>query len=520
MKLLYSSWMQELDADTISDIGIPSIVLMENASRGAARFFKEEFPPERYPNVIVVVGKGNNGGDGLAVGRILHQGGYNVAFILLAPPETLNPDPAVNFNIIRKLNLRYSVINDAEALTDVFDRYTSHDTFLIDALFGTGINKPVKEGLYADVIRAVNGSGFEIAALDVPSGLSESFLPGTGEQVTASVTATFQSLKIAHIHPDGSKYCGKIRVLDIGIPREFFQREKYYIDLILPDHFKQLFKKREVDAHKGHFGHVLTISGSLEKPGAGILSAFSVLKSGAGLSTAAVFFENPLAAVTAHPEIMTLIYKKSSDLLTRLAEFNTVLMGPGLGDSDTTFDIVSSMLKHSSAPLVLDADALNVLRDRREVLKQKRDIPVIITPHPAEFSRISGLAMKKIRENRIGVSRDFAREYAVYVVLKGHHTVIATPTGRVYINQSGNPGMATAGSGDVLCGMLAGMIAQFSPAHSLDQILQAGVFLHGYAADLAAEKTGEVSLTATDIIDHIPAAIRGLDAYKSAFQFA
>jgi len=486
MKLLYSSWMQELDAETINNVGIPSIVLMENASRAAARFFKEEFPPERYANVIIVVGKGNNGGDGLAVGRILHQGGYNVEFILLAPPERLNPDPAVNFNIIKNLHLPYSVIKNVEALSGLFDRYTPHDTFLIDAIFGTGIGKPVKEGLYADIIRAMNGSGFEIAAIDIPSGLSESFLPGTGEHITASVTATFQGLKVAHIHPDGNKYCGKIRVLDIGIPRQFLKREKYYIDLILPDHFKHLFKKREVDAHKGHFGHVLTISGSLEKPGAGILSAFSALKAGAGLCTAAVLFENRAVAVTAHPELMSLIYKKSSDLLTRLAEFNSILVGPGLGISDTTFDIVSSMLKHSSAPLVLDADALNVLRDRREVLKQKSDIPVIITPHPAEFSRISGLTMKEIRENRIGVSRDFAMEYNVYVVLKGHHTVIATPTGRVYINQSGNPGMATAGSGDVLCG----------------------------------EKTGEVSLTAADIIDHIPAAIRCLDGYTSAFQFA
>lgn len=520
MKLLFSSWMQELDAEAINDIGIPSIVLMENASRGAADFYREEFPLERYRNVVVIAGKGNNGGDGLAVGRILFQKGYNVEFILLAPPEKLNPDPAVNFKIIKNLNLKYSIIENAKELNPVFDRYMAHETFLIDAIFGTGITKPVKDGFYAEVIKAMNNSAFKIAAIDIPSGLSEAFLPGAGEHINAAVTATFQSLKVSHIYPDGNKYCGKIRVIDIGIPRQFFEREKYYISLVTPGVFKPLFTGREVDAHKGHFGHTLNISGSVEKPGAGILSAFSVLKAGAGLCTAAVSFENRTVAVTAHPEIMTLIYKESKDLLARLAEFNAVLIGPGLGNSEETFDIVSLMLRNSSAPLILDADAVNVLQNRQEILKEKREIPVVITPHPAEFSRLSGLAMNKILADRIGISRDFAREFNVYVILKGHHTVIATPAGRVYINQSGNPGMATAGSGDVLCGMLAGMISQFSREHDLDLILRAGVFIHGYAADLAIREVGEISLTAGDIIDYIPAAIRDLDAYRSSFQLA
>ena len=178
------------------------------------------------------------------------------------------------------------------------------------------------------------------------------------------------------------------------------------------------------------------------------------------------------------------------------------------------------LLEHSPAPIVLDADAVNVLQERREILKQERVPPVVITPHPAEFSRLSGLSKKEILADRIGVSRDFAREYNVYVVLKGHHTVIATPSGQVFLNQSGNPGMATAGSGDVLCGMLAGMISQFTGKFPLAVILQAAVFIHGYAADKAVEKVGEISLTAADIIEHIPAAIQGLDDYKSQFLFS
>jgi NAD(P)H-hydrate epimerase len=217
---------------------------------------------------------------------------------------------------------------------------------------------------------------------------------------------------------------------------------------------------------------------------------------------------------------MTLIYKESSDLLKRLAEFDAVLAGPGLGLSESTYDIVSLMLKNSNAPLLLDADALTVLQNRQAILKEPREIPVVLTPHPAEFSRISGLTMDEIIENRIGVSRDFAREYNVYVVLKGHHTVIAAPGGDVYMNQSGNPGMATAGSGDVLGGILAGLISQFGKQHKLELILKAGVFIHGYAADLAVGKVGEICLTATDIIDFIPAAVRNLDAYTSPFQYS
>ncbi|MCK4764053.1 MAG: NAD(P)H-hydrate dehydratase [Candidatus Aminicenantes bacterium] len=520
MKLLYSSWMQQLDAETIENIGIPAIVLMENASQGAAAFFREEFPLEKYKSLVVLAGKGNNGGDGIAVGRILYQQGYNVEFILLAAPEKLNSDPAINFNIIKNLGLSYSVIKDSPELTARLKKYYPAETFIIDAIFGTGITKPVKEGLYKEVIKGINESGLLAAAIDIPSGLSESFLPAAGAHVRAAVTATFQSLKVSHLYPDGNKHCGKIKVIDIGIPRRLLDREEYYIHLITPADFRHLFVKREVDAHKGHFGHTLNISGSIEKPGAGILSAFSALKSGAGLCTAAVCFENRTIAVAAHPELMTLIYKDKKDILKRLPEFNAVLAGPGLGDGAGTYEIVSMLLEHSPAPIVLDADAVNVLQERREILKQERVPPVVITPHPAEFSRLSGLSKKEILADRIGVSRDFAREYNVYVVLKGHHTVIATPSGQVFLNQSGNPGMATAGSGDVLCGMLAGMISQFTGKFPLAVILQAAVFIHGYAADKAVEKVGEISLTAADIIEHIPAAIQGLDDYKSQFLFS
>ncbi len=523
-KLLTAGWMQELDAEAIQDIGIPSIVLMENASRGAAAYFAEEFPLGKYQGVIVVAGKGNNGGDGIAIGRILHGYGYRVEILLLAPPEKLNPDPAINFKIIEKLNIPYTIIDDVQGLNTILsnDQFRASGTFIVDAIFGTGISKPVSKGFYGDVIETINDSGFPVAAVDIPSGLSESFLPSAGHHVCADVTATFQCLKIAHIYPDGNRYCGNIRIIDIGIPPQLEADDKYYMQLITPGQFQHLFHPRTIDAHKGNFGHTLTISGSLEKPGAGILSSFAVLKAGGGLCTTALCFENRTVPVAAHPELMTLIYEKNQDIISRLDQFNVILAGPGLGNSQETSEIVSLLLAKATVPLVLDADALNVLQGKQDILKQKRTSPVIITPHPAEFSRISGLGMKKILANRFQVSRDFACEYNVNVILKGHHTIIAAPSGRVYVNQTGNPGMATAGSGDVLCGMVAGMVAQYSQDHDNDRILeticQAAVFLHGYAADLAVKKYGEVSLTASDIIEHIPPAIMNLDEYRSPFQ--
>lgn len=525
MKLLMSAWMQELDSETIHEVGIPSIVLMENASRGAADFFARRFPLERgYRYVAVFAGKGNNGGDGLAVGRILSQKGYLVEFFLLTRPESLNPDPAINFNILRNLELPYTVVTDEERFGEIVDRlmrYNPRETFFIDAIFGSGLNKPVTGGIYGAVIDFLASCGYKVAAMDIPSGISDSFLPEEGVHVNADVTATFQCLKTAHLHPDGNKFCGEIAVIDIGIPLERTRREKYYIRLITPADFKDLLANREVDAHKGDFGHVLTVAGSREKPGAGILSAYSVLRSGAGLCTAAVCYENRLAPVIAHPELMTMVYDSPAQLTAAMEPFNTILMGPGLGDTEETLALVSEMLAKAKAPVILDADALNVLQRDMDLLG-KTKAPLVLTPHPGEFSRLTGRPPMEIKQNRIALARDFAMKHNVYIVLKGHHSIIASPGGQVYVNPTGNPGMATAGSGDVLSGIIAGMMAQFNDIFSADFILQAAVFIHGHAGDLAVKETGQISLTAGDILSHIPQAVQNLknNGYTSPFTFS
>lgn len=520
MKILQAQWMQELDSQAINRVGIPSIVLMENASQGAARFFARQFPLSSFRHAIIIVGKGNNGGDGLATGRILAQNGYQVEFILLTPPDKLNPDPLVNFNIIKNLNLPYIVADQLEPIIALFQAHHPRETFIIDAIFGTGLNKPVAPGFFADVIQFLSRTAFPVAAIDIPSGLSDAFLPEEGVHVQAQVTATFHSLKTAHLYPDGNKHCGTIEIIDIGIPHHLTTDEKYFINLVEPADFNELLAPRPIDAHKGSFGHSLTICGSLDKPGAGILSSYAVLKSGAGLCTAAVCPLNRTLPVTVHPELMTWVYQEPDQLRERLLEFNAILAGPGLGQSATTLSIISLLLQQATTPLILDADALNALANHQDLLKEPRQYPVIITPHPGEFSRLTGYPILDIKKNRIGFSQAFAREYNIYVILKGHHTIIATPNGKVYVNPTGNPGMATAGSGDVLSGMITGWISQFFPRFPLDKILPAAVFLHGYAGDLAALHTGEIALTATDILHFIPQALEGLNDYQTPFHFS
>lgn len=520
MKLVYSKWMKELDSQAINNIGIPSIVLMENASRGAADFFSEKYDLKIYKNIVIIVGKGNNGGDGIACGRRLSQKGYNVEFVLLSTYEKFNIDPEINFDIIKKLNLDYSIIKTADELKIILQNYNKYDTFLVDSIFGIGINKPVKKGFYFDIINLINEFDFKIASIDIPSGILDVFFPEEGAHINADITATFQNLKLSHIFNDGNKYCGNIRIIDIGIPKVLVEQDKYYINLIEPSDFRNLFQKREIDAHKGKYGHVLNVSGSIQKPGAGVLSSRAILKAGAGLCTAAVCKENRTLVINANPEIMILVYIKDIDIINRLNEFDCILTGPGLEDNDNTYEIVSMLIKESKVPLILDADSINVLKNRKEILKLKRAYPIIITPHLGEFSRLTGLSVLEIGKNRIDVSREFAMEFNVFLVLKSHNTLIATPEGNVYVNQTGNPGMATAGSGDVLAGIIAGFVSQFIGKYSLDVTLEAAVFLHGFSGDMGVRKKGEKSLIASDIIDCFSDAILNLDDFKSQFEFS
>jgi len=517
MKVMYSEWIQSLDRVAIETIQIPSIVLMENASQGAARFFSETFPPDSYPQVIILVGKGNNGGDGIAAGRILHQMGHTVTFLLLGEPEKLKTDPRINYRIIEHLDLPRFTLQNVSKLKQVLRAHSPDRTFIVDAIFGTGLNQPVKPGIYQEVIHTVNTSSFPVAAIDIPSGLSEKFIPDGKNHIIADCTATFQHLKVSHLVPDGNLYCGKIRIVDIGIPRSLLDDTTHYVNLIQPEDFNPLFAPRRIDAHKGDFGHCLTIAGSREKPGAGILSSISALKSGAGLCTAAVPEENRKINIQSFPELMELTYSSVPGLLKRIDAFTTLMVGPGLGINPDTRQIVEEILQNARVPVILDADGLNVLAGHLSRLSSSRNYPLILTPHPGEFSRLVECPVREIMADRIQNARNFARTYRLYLVLKGHHTIIACPDGSIYLNQTGNPGLATAGSGDVLSGIIGGLTAQFIHHHPLKTILQGAVFIHGYAADLAIRDIPPASLTASDLIHYLPRAIGRIHEFTSPF---
>lgn len=517
MKILLNTWMRAVDNAAIDQYGIPSIVLMENAAKAAAVFFSAEFPRNRFPDCLVLAGKGNNGGDGLASGRLLLERGYGVRFLLLAPPDQLSPDAKTNYDLIRGLDCDIETVAHAAKLKKILAACDANETFLIDAVFGTGLAEPLHSGFFADVIEAVNASGVPVAAIDIPSGLGDGFPPEAGIHVRARVTAALHSLKWAHLNPDGNPDCGRIRVLDIGIPRDLENEKEYYIHLTEPADFKVLLARRKAAAHKGAFGHVLIVAGSPEKPGAGILASYAALKAGAGLCTAAVPPRNRDLTVLAHPEVMTLSFDKAEELSGRMHEFSCILAGPGMGDRLSTLNTVSLLLKESRQPVVLDADALNVLHGQTGLFKSSGSRPLVLTPHPGEFARLTGKTIKEVQENRLALAREFALTHQVFLVLKGHHTLTATPAGRVWVNQTGNPGMATAGSGDVLGGMIAGFVAQFHPHQPMEMILAAAVFLHGFAGDLAARQTGEMGLTAGDIVAFIPKSVLKINGFHSPF---
>lgn len=517
MKILLNSWMREIDRAAISGRGIPAGELMENAARGAAGVFAEAFPLNRYPVCLVLAGKGNNGGDGLAAARLLRERGYETSVLLLARPNELGPESRGNHQRLLEAGGAVETVAGAAQLRKALAACPPGESFLVDAVFGTGLDKPVASGLFAEALEAVNRAGIPVAAVDIPSGLGEKFPPDSGIHLSARVTAALHALKWAHFNPDGSPACGRIRVVDIGIPRDLEERDEYYLRLTEPADFRPLLARRQRSAHKGDFGHALVVAGSLEKPGAGILASHAALRSGVGLCTAAVPPQNRDLSVLAHPEVMTLPFKKAEDVAARLEPFSCVLAGPGLGATPDTQRLVSLLLLRTRSPLILDADALNALASQPDLLRGRDRRPLVLTPHPGEFARLLGRTVADVQRERLTLARDYARRQGVYLVLKGHHTLTATPQGRVWVNPTGNPGMATAGSGDVLAGMIAGLVAQFYPRQTLDVILAAAVFLHGFAGDLAARETGEAGLTAGDITAFIPKSFMKANGYRSPF---
>jgi hydroxyethylthiazole kinase-like uncharacterized protein yjeF len=439
------------------------------------------------------------------------QRGVDCAVFVIGVVSEVRGDARVNLDILGRLGVTVVEISDEQTWELHFSEI-SQCTLIVDAIFGTGL-KSALGGMLETVVADINASGIPIVAIDLPSGLSADTPHLVGDCIDASMTVTLAAPKLPLILPPGEAHAGDVVIADIGVPTEVIDGlDGPQIELLTREDVRALLEPRAADSHKGDFGRVLVIAGSRGKTGAAHLAGMGALRAGAGLVTIATPASCLPIVASLAPEFMTeALAENEQGQLTaaafeRIAEFtqDVIACGPGLGRSPSVGEFVRTLLDRAETPLVLDADALTVLADDPGRLLGREERDVIITPHPGEMARLVGRSADEVQVNRIQVATDFATAHHVYVVLKGHRTVVATPEGRVFINPTGNAGMATGGTGDVLTGMIAAFLAQLLDAEAACRL---GVFLHGVAGDLAEASEGEVAMTATDVLAHIGEAI-------------
>jgi NAD(P)H-hydrate epimerase len=494
--------MNAVDKATIG-AGIPGIILMENAAHRVVEYIERRFAPVSAHRIAVVCGKGNNGGDGLAIARILHTRFHppHLEIVLIPDPSDLAGDAAENLKMLR-----------AAGLLEKRD-LSMRPTLIVDAVLGTGLQGPAK-GAALDAIRLINGlEDAKVVAVDIPSGLAGDTATPPGEYVRADATVTFTSPKICHALYPARGLMGDLHIGQIGTPASLLPESQ--LALIDPARIARLFAPRATDANKGRYGHVLVIAGSRGKSGAAAMCGIAALRAGAGLVTVACAKSALDAVAAAGPEIMTEplpetasgeIARGALDVIRRLADKRTLIaIGPGIGTDAQTREVVTTLYATSDKPMVIDADALNCLAGGDWPHPPARRI---LTPHPGEMSRLANHPIPEIQSDRIGSARAFAARRAVMLVLKGEGTVVAFPDGRIWINTTGSPAMATGGTGDILTGMTAGLAAQFP--QDLDRATAAAVHLHGLAGELAARHLGEQPVIATDLLRYLPEGIRAI----------
>jgi hydroxyethylthiazole kinase-like uncharacterized protein yjeF len=522
MKIVSAAEMREIDRVTSERLGVPSLTLMENAGTAVADSVVMQYPDAK--RVAVICGKGNNGGDGFVTARRLRAAGREVQVVLLAAPPDLRGDAAEMF---KKMELAPLVLNSHEDLTSAKARTAFDADLIIDALLGTGFRPPLS-GLYAESIATMNAKDVPVIAVDIPSGADADVMgEQSGAVVRANAVVTFTAPRPAHVF--GTLTSGPTTIAPIGSPEDA-SVSKLQLNLITPRDIASMFVPRVATANKGSFGHVLVIGGSMGKAGAAAMAGMSVLRTGAGLSTVATPKSVLPTVAGFHPEVMTeplheteagTISLRALEYghLDQLAKGKTVLaIGPGISRNPETVEFVRTVIGKYTVPTVLDADGLNAFEGVVEKLNGNT-APLVITPHPGEMGRLLGISAAEVQRDRLNIARNFAREHELIVVLKGHRTLIAQPDGEVWVNTTGNPGMATGGTGDILTGMIAGMIAQH-PGDLVKAVI-AAVYLHGSAGDVARETMGEQSLVATDLLRAWSEAIRRVreDAKNACVQF-
>ncbi len=513
MRLVTAEEMRLADNSAINEYGIPGAVLMENAGQALARQAEKMLGTLAGKKIAIFCGGGNNGGDGLVAARHLYNRGCEVRLYFLADPEVFRGDALINYNIITNMGITGFQLLEGNRLNVARMALWSSD-LAIDAIFGTGMRDNVQD-IALEVINMLNESNTPVIACDIPSGLSSSTGQPLGAAVKAAATVTFGFCKMGLVLPAARQFVGELVVADISLPMQVEETLGSRRELIDEEFCRRWLAPRELEAYKGDFGHVGVFAGSKEMPGAAILAAKGALKMGAGKVTAAL----PLAArasFTAQiPEAMLMnttdneIGGVDADNIEQMAGFpaDAWVIGPGLGRDEKTLQVIREFLPQLTVPAVLDADALFAVCGYLRLLK-KSTVPLVITPHPGEMAKLLGVNISDVQSNRVAVAEGFAKQTDVVVVLKGAGTVIATPEGRIFINNTGNPGMATGGSGDVLAGMIATLLAQgMVPAVAA----ACAVWLHGKAGDIAAAQGGIAGLLAGDIAAAVPAALNAIN---------
>jgi ADP-dependent NAD(P)H-hydrate dehydratase / NAD(P)H-hydrate epimerase len=496
--------IRSLDKQATENFGIPEDILMENAGLSMYFVITKEFEVMNK-NFLVFCGAGNNGGDGLVVARKLHSSGAKVKIFLLANESKFKGAAKKNFEIVSKMPLEIYRIVSVEDIESAIQ----HSDAIVDAILGTGLTGEVS-GLCKDVIQMINESHKTVFSLDIPSGISGDTGKLQGIAIRADYTVTFGLPKIGNIFYPGYKHCGKLYVSHISFPPSLYNIDSIKVEISNPSELPE----RNESAHKGDFSEVLFIAGASSYFGAPYFSALSFLKSGGGYSRLATptsispFLASKGSEIVFIPQSETtsgsIALKNKNNLLSLSENMDMIVIGPGLSLNEETQQLVQELTLEIQKPLLLDGDGITAISKNLELIK-KRKAKTIITPHLGEMARIAGMNISELNENKIVILRKMAKELNAIIVLKGAHSLIGYPDETIYINMSGNSGMATAGSGDVLTGTIAGIAGQ---GLSLKDAVKTGVFIHGLSGDLAAADKGEDGITAQDIMDYLPASIK------------
>jgi NAD(P)H-hydrate epimerase len=526
MKILTAKQMGEVDRLTSERYGIPSLLLMENAGRSVTDELERACPDLARKRILILCGTGNNGGDGLVVARHLVARGVRPEVWILGDAARYRGDALENWKMLQNLDLLVHVLPESKDRTALLKR-TPRPDVIVDALFGTGLSKPIGPD-FRNTIQWINQARPHafVASVDIPSGVfaDRSYIEGT--TVQADLTVTFTALKAALVFPPAAEKAGRVMVAPIGSPAVLLENPEYRSELIESDHVRRVLPARPRDSHKGTFGHVFILAGSRDKSGAALMTGLAAMRSGAGLVTLMLPKSLHSRIFGQVPELMTFWLPETEEgtvdassaemVIEQLSQADAVVIGPGLSTNPSTQKFVREIVQKAPVPVVLDADGINAFTGMSASLCNEAGHPIVITPHPGEMARLLGVTIADIQRRRLEYAEGCSRKHNVYTVLKGFQTLVATPSGHILVNTTGNPGMATGGTGDILSGMMGRFVAgwrrKFGAGNkeTLADFVSAAVYLHGKAGDLAAAAMGEESLIATDLLAHLPAAFQGV----------